>query len=1306
MGVTGLWTVVAPTARPTQLATLNRKRLAVDASIWIYQFLKAVRDKEGNALRNSHVVGFFRRICKLLYFGIKPVFVFDGGAPVLKRETVRRRARRREGRREDAARTAGKLLAVQVARAAEEEEKRRKEREAGGRRAAQEEEEITEGQDLVYVDELGMNETERKKGRQFKRKDQYHLPDLEGGIESMGAPNDPRIMNQAELEEYARHFHSGEDINVYDFSKIDFEGPFFLSLPAGDRYNILNAARLRSRLRMGLSKEQLDGMFPDRMAFSKFQIERVKERNELTQRLMHVHGSAENFMDQGGRIAGEKGKEYVLVRNDGVEGGWALGVVSNKLGTKKEHAIDLEEEEEVEKDIEKSEEEEEFEDVAVEGLNRLPKTWKRKTKEVDYDTNYEDATAQIARKRESVYAARRAAAEKPKQAEVLRPVAADEGEGLFVRQDTNDAMDDEDDDLFEDVEIGQGNEEDDDLHRAIAMSLQPPDEDGSASGGFLLDDAKSASTSNVKHDDEDGLDLQAALAESRRSKYQAKTNVRNSSPAPSASKMKHFDGPLPFESLNLGQSLLGKKKSKQVEENLSGGFDRNMGDDEFRKDKPALPLPSWFEAAPSDKDSRRRNPFEESDDEDDNTAGRMRPQETLLRHDTKEVIDLEAEDDMEQQDIDVDEEPPDIDGFSVEEDQPSGIASQSEVPQMVQEHVENLDDEETAAKLRRSLEREERYRMAQQIAAENEIQPTMGDLADFAQADPPPQTEKPAFVPTGEPAAAMQGDTRQVDDSEIDWSESGTEDAPLSRLSPSEMPVGGLFVPAKSGHAASPHDAGGDEDEDFEDVDMHTTKLAPIGASLSPIDNIDLAVDDLDSRFLIADDEAPNTALTPTNRPPAPEEDYFSDSDEEVMRQLAIEAEEHARFASSLNNTKTQAEAIRDYESELKELRNQQKKDRRDADEVTQTMIQECQALLRLFGLPYITAPMEAEAQCAELVHLGLVDGIVTDDSDIFLFGGTRIYKNMFNAAKFVECYLAADLEKEYALDRKKLIRFAHLLGSDYTEGIPGIGPVSALEILTEFPTLEEFKVWCSKIQLGDPRDMEGQLTTPFRRKFKNTVQKKLFLPNNFPDLRVDEAYLEPEVDSDPAELQWGVPDLDKLRGFLMATIGWSQERTDEILVPVVRDMNKREAEGTQTNITRFFEGAVGLGVAGPTDAVGAPRNRTGKESGRMRNAYTRLRGEAERRKRGELTNYHDGNGVDGQGERSGVAEAEETEEATSTKPKPNPKPKTPRMKRKSVPNDAAAKENAGGLDGGDESDFDPVVKAKRGRKRQRKSTA
>ena len=67
---------------------MEGKALAIDSSIWIYQFQATMRDKEGKVLVNAHVLGFLRRISKLLFYGIKPVFVFDGGAPALKRNTI------------------------------------------------------------------------------------------------------------------------------------------------------------------------------------------------------------------------------------------------------------------------------------------------------------------------------------------------------------------------------------------------------------------------------------------------------------------------------------------------------------------------------------------------------------------------------------------------------------------------------------------------------------------------------------------------------------------------------------------------------------------------------------------------------------------------------------------------------------------------------------------------------------------------------------------------------------------------------------------------------------------------------------------------------------------------------------------------------------------------------------------------------------------------------------------------------------------------------------------------------------------
>ena len=141
--------------------------------------------------------------------------------------------------------------------------------------------------------------------------------------------------------------------------------------------------------------------------------------------------------------------------------------------------------------------------------------------------------------------------------------------------------------------------------------------------------------------------------------------------------------------------------------------------------------------------------------------------------------------------------------------------------------------------------------------------------------------------------------------------------------------------------------------------------------------------------------------------------------------------------------------------------------------------------MLRLFGIPYITAPMEAEAQCAELVQLGLVDGIITDDSDVFLFGGIRVFKNMFNQSKTVECFLLHDLARELGLDRDKLVRLAYLLGSDYVNGLPGVGPVVAMELLSEFPGvdgLHKFREWWLKVQTG--RDKESDTSSKFRKRF------------------------------------------------------------------------------------------------------------------------------------------------------------------------------------------------------------------------------
>ena len=59
--------------------------------MFVLQVLKGYRDGQNGTLPNAHLVGVFHRVCKLLTYRIKPVFVFDGGVPSLKQQTLVRR---------------------------------------------------------------------------------------------------------------------------------------------------------------------------------------------------------------------------------------------------------------------------------------------------------------------------------------------------------------------------------------------------------------------------------------------------------------------------------------------------------------------------------------------------------------------------------------------------------------------------------------------------------------------------------------------------------------------------------------------------------------------------------------------------------------------------------------------------------------------------------------------------------------------------------------------------------------------------------------------------------------------------------------------------------------------------------------------------------------------------------------------------------------------------------------------------------------------------------------------------------------
>ena len=80
-----------------ELKDLKDKVLAFDAFNMLYQFLTTIRAVDGSSLTDSrghitsHLIGLFSRLVRFLEAGIKPVFVFDGEAPELKKRERERR---------------------------------------------------------------------------------------------------------------------------------------------------------------------------------------------------------------------------------------------------------------------------------------------------------------------------------------------------------------------------------------------------------------------------------------------------------------------------------------------------------------------------------------------------------------------------------------------------------------------------------------------------------------------------------------------------------------------------------------------------------------------------------------------------------------------------------------------------------------------------------------------------------------------------------------------------------------------------------------------------------------------------------------------------------------------------------------------------------------------------------------------------------------------------------------------------------------------------------------------------------------
>ena len=210
----------------------------------------------------------------------------------------------------------------------------------------------------------------------------------------------------------------------------------------------------------------------------------------------------------------------------------------------------------------------------------------------------------------------------------------------------------------------------------------------------------------------------------------------------------------------------------------------------------------------------------------------------------------------------------------------------------------------------------------------------------------------------------------------------------------------------------------------------------------------------------------------------------------------------------------------------------------------------ECKQLLEILGVPYIDLKYgEAEAFCSKLNKYGIVNAVLTPDGDSFLFGANKIFTQYQTKNPTISC---CDINKS-DLSQRKFIALGLLLGTDYTEGVKGIGYKRAGKLLDSAMDLYGFNKngydndnndwlfhilkWCQMNDTQIERLFESQATSSgvSRKKNKTVENFVLSIRETYDDIQyledIIEAYLNPEFHNKDEEklfnkkwLKWRCP--------------------------------------------------------------------------------------------------------------------------------------------------------------------------------------
>ncbi|RYP05118.1 hypothetical protein DL764_004034 [Monosporascus ibericus] len=233
------------------------------------------------------------------------------------------------------------------------------------------------------------------------------------------------------------------------------------------------------------------------------------------------------------------------------------------------------------------------------------------------------------------------------------------------------------------------------------------------------------------------------------------------------------------------------------------------------------------------------------------------------------------------------------------------------------------------------------------------------------------------------------------------------------------------------------------------------------------------------------------------------------------------------------------------------------------AIDVTPEMARHLIEELKKAGLPYVVAPYEADAQLVYLERQGIISGIISEDSDLLVFGAKRLLTKLDQHGQCIEInrrdFCACREVSLTGWTDTEFRQMAILSGCDYLDGITNLGLKTAYRMIRKHKTPEKairMLQFDGKYRL--PADYltlfrQAELTFLYQWVFCPKANKVVNLTDPGPDINLEEmpyigSFVEPALSN--AIARGDVNPITKVK----------------IAIPTLPSPRKRTASGASRN--------------------------------------------------------------------------------------------------------------------------------------------